>query len=68
MTEKDFFAKITRLQQKGDMEEYTYEWEALAMRVPELTNVQRLQTYVSGLKPYIREELELCNVSNLGKA
>ena len=32
--EKDFFAKITRLHQKGDVEEYTYKWEALAMRVP----------------------------------
>ena len=67
MIEKDFFAKITRLQQKGDVEEYTYEWEALAMRVPELTDDQHLQTYVYGLKPYIREDLELHNVSNLGK-
>ena len=68
VTKKDFFVKITKLQKKGDVEEYTYEWEALAMRVPELTNVQRLQTYVSGLKPYIREELELYNVFNLDKA
>ena len=30
VTKKGFFTKITRLQQKGDMEEYTYEWEALA--------------------------------------
>ena len=31
---EDFFSKITRIKQKGDVEEYTYEWEALAMRVP----------------------------------
>ena len=34
VTEKDFFEKITRLQQKGDVEEYTYEWEALLSQVP----------------------------------
>ena len=32
--EKDFFTKITRLQQKCGMEEYTYEWEALVTQVP----------------------------------
>jgi len=68
INEKDFFAKITRIQQKGDVEEFTYEWEALATRVPELTDDQRLQTYMSGLKPYIRDELELHEVSSLDKA
>ena len=29
--EKEFFAKITRLQQKGSVDEYTCEWEALAI-------------------------------------
>ena len=50
----EFFAKITRLQQKGDVEEYIYEWEALATQVQELTDGQHLQTCVSSLKPYIR--------------
>ena len=27
--EKDFFSKLTRLQQKNSVDEYTYEWEAL---------------------------------------
>ena len=58
VTEKDFLTKITRLQQKGDMEEYTYEWEALVTWVPELTDVHHLQTYASSIKPYIREALE----------
>ena len=40
--EKDFFAKITRLQQKNSVDEYTCEWEALSTRVPELTDDQRL--------------------------
>ena len=37
-------------------------------RVSELTDNQRLQSYVYGLKPYIRDELELLNVSTLDKA
>ena len=38
LKEKDFFAKLTKLQQKGDVDEYTDEWEALA------TCVQNSQT------------------------
>jgi len=50
------------------VEEYTYEWEALATRVPELTDNQWLQTYVYGLKPYIQDEVELHDISSLDKA
>ena len=35
--------------------------------MPELTDSQRLQNYVYRLKPYIRDELELLNVSTLDK-
>jgi len=42
IAEKYFFAKITKIQQKSDVEEYSYEWEALATRVPKLTDSQRL--------------------------
>ena len=56
------------MQQKGDMDEYTYEWEALATRVPELKDSQNLRTYVYILKPYIIDELKLLNVSTLDKA
>ena len=40
--EKKLFAKITILQQKGSVDEYTCEWEALATRAPEQTNDQCL--------------------------
>jgi hypothetical protein len=40
MTEKDFFAKLTRIQQKGDVDEYTHEREALAAQVSKLSNDQ----------------------------
>ena len=68
ITEKDFFSKITRLQQKRIIDEYTCEWEALATLVPELIDDQRLQTYIHGLKPHIQDELELPNTSTMEKA
>ena len=65
--EKDFFAKITRLQQKGSIDEYTCEWEALVTRVPKLTDDQHPQTYIHGLKLHIQDELELHNTSTMDK-
>ena len=35
-----FFSKITRLQQKNSVDEYTCEWEALSTRVLELNDDQ----------------------------
>ena len=66
--EKDFFGKITRLQQKNSFNEYTCEWEALSTWVPELTDDQRLQTYIHGLKQHIRDELYLHNISTMEEA
>ena len=67
MIEKEFFAKITRLQQKGSVDEYTYEWEALETWVPELATEQRLQTYIHGLKQYIQDELDMNNITTMEK-
>ena len=67
LKEKDFFTKLTRLQKKGDVNEYIDEWVSLEPNVPKLTNSQLLQTYVYGIKPYIRDELKLLNVSTLEK-
>ena len=55
LKEKDFFAKITKMQQKGGVDEYTDEWEALETHVSKLTDSQVLQTYVYRLKIYIRD-------------
>ena len=66
--EKNFFSKITRLQQKKSFNEYTCEWEALSTRVLELTDDQQLQTYIHGLKQHIRDELELHNISTMEEA
>lgn len=37
-------------------------------QVPELTYEQRLQTYVSGLKEYIRDKLQMHSITTLEKA
>ena len=66
--EEFFFSKLTRLQQKNSVDEYTCEWEALSTRVPKLTDDQRLQTYMHGLKQHICDELELHNISTLEEA
>ena len=66
--EKYFFAKITRLQQKNSVNEYTCDWEALSTRVPKLTDDQRLQTYIHSLKQHICDELELHNISTMEEA
>ena len=66
--EKDFFAKITRLQQKNSVDEYTYEWEVLSTQVPELSDDQRLQTYIHDLKQHVHDELELHSISTMEEA
>ena len=50
---------------KNSVDEYTCEWEALSPRV---TDDQRLQTYIHGLKQQIRDELELHNISTMEEA
>ena len=67
VNEKDPFETITIIQHKGNVDEYTYEWEALATRVLKLTNEQCLQTYVRGLKQYLRDELEMHNITTMEK-
>jgi hypothetical protein len=33
--EEYFFTELTKLQQKGNVNDFTHEWESLATRVPE---------------------------------
>lgn len=42
--ENEFFLKLTILQQKGSVDEFTHPWEALATRVFELSTEQLLQS------------------------
>jgi hypothetical protein len=50
-----FFSKLTRLQQKGSIDEFMHQWEALATRVFGLSDDQLLQSYIGGLKPHIQD-------------
>ena len=40
ITEDKFFSNLTRLQEKGSVEEFTHQWESLATRVLELSDKQ----------------------------
>ena len=68
INEDKFFSKLTRLQQKGNVEEFTHQWESLTTRLFGLTNKQQLETYVGGLKPYIQNELKMHDIANVEAA
>jgi hypothetical protein len=53
ITENNFFSKLIKLQQKGSVDEFTHQWEALATRVFGLSSKQLLQSYMGGLKPHV---------------
>jgi hypothetical protein len=63
--EQECFSKLTRLQQKGSIDEFTHQWESLATRVFGLSDDQLLQSYVGGLKPHIQYELKLHEVTTV---
>jgi hypothetical protein len=58
-----FFSKLTRLQQKGNVDEFTHQWESLATRVFGLSDDQLLHSYIGGLKSHIQDELILHEVT-----
>jgi hypothetical protein len=60
-----FFSKVTRLQKKGSICEFTNQWEAITMRVFGLSNYQLLHYYIGGIKPHIQDELRLHEVTTI---
>ena len=63
--EAKIFLNLTRLQQKGNVKEFTHQLESLATRVFGLTDKHQLETYVGGLKPYIQKELKKHDIANV---
>ena len=63
--EDEFFSKLTRLQQVGNVEEFTHQWESLSARVFGLSDNKRLETYLGGLKPHLQKELKLHDIPNV---
>lgn len=57
--EDDLYSKFIHLKQKGNVNDYTHEWEVLATRYDEFTAEQLLQMYICGLQDYIRSEIKL---------
>jgi hypothetical protein len=62
---KDFFSELTRLQQKGSIDEFAHQWESLTTRVFGLSTDKLLQSYIGGLKPRIQDKLRLHEVTTV---
>jgi hypothetical protein len=54
----DLYNKFVLLKHKGNVNDYTHEWEVLATRQCGFTDEQLLNMYICGLKDYIRSEIK----------
>ena len=63
--EDEFFSKLTRVKQVRNVEEFTHQWESLSTWVVVLSDKQRLETYLGGLKPYLQKELKLHDIPKI---
>jgi hypothetical protein len=45
--EEEFFTELMRLQQKGNVDDFTRDWETLATRVPGLSTKRLVQSYIN---------------------
>ena len=66
--EEELFSTLIKLRQKGNVDEYTREWETLATRVPGLSESRLVQSFISGLKTHIKVELELHDITGIEAA
>jgi hypothetical protein len=65
VSKKRIFTELMRLQQKGNVDDFTREWETLATRVLGLSTECLVQSYITGLKPHIQNELKLHDITNM---
>ena len=68
MKEEKLFLGFISRQQKGDVDEYTQEWETLATWVPRLSQTRLIQSYTMGLKPHLQTNLELHDITSIEEA
>jgi hypothetical protein len=57
----DLYNKFIHLKQKGNINNYTHEWEVLATRQCGFTDEKLIKMYICGLKDYICSEIKLWN-------
>ena len=57
------FFKTHHITKKGNVDEFTHQWESLATRVFGLSDDQLLHSYIGGLKSHIQDELILHEVT-----
>jgi hypothetical protein len=55
------YNKFVHLKQKGNINDYTHEWEVLATRKCGFTDEKLIKVYICGLKDYIHSEIKLWN-------
>ncbi|EOY02880.1 Uncharacterized protein TCM_017282 [Theobroma cacao] len=60
--------KLCRLVQKGDVREYVWEFSDLALQVGDLGEKEALFTFMDGLKPWGKQELQRRGVQDLTRA
>jgi hypothetical protein len=66
--EDDVYTKFARSKQKGNVNDYTHEWEVQTTRKTGLSDEQLLKVYIGGLKDYIRSEIKLWRPKTIGDA
>ena len=57
--EYGLYIKFIHIKQKGNVNDYTREWEVLTTKQTRFTNEKLLKMYIQGLKDYIYSELKL---------
>ena len=65
MEENELYTKLTRLQQKGTVEEYFNELHVLATRINDISDDRLLQIAISGLKPTIQNQIKVLSPKDI---
>ena len=55
---EDFYGDLTRLQQEGDVKDYTNKFNRLMTRAGGMSERQKISSYTCGLKPTLRYEVK----------
>jgi len=62
------YNKFAHLKQKGNVKDYTHEWEVLATRQVGFIDEQLFNMYICGFKDYIQSEIKLWKPKTIGDA
>ena len=57
--EQDCFVKLTRIKHLGNVEDYNSKFQVLSTRVNSISDQHLLESYMGGLKEYIKHDIFL---------